>query len=162
MSVSIGAAIECAAMTKVRHHLPWTAAPSLLVPLTVLVAALGLSACGPSGSSSQAPGAAVKTAIIKLLPGDASVEPPWDGRFVQVNVRVAEPGKMDPSDWAVFVDGKKPELRQPPSILAHSADEAIVAFSFQTPYGDPGAYEFLVVYEPEGGSRVQKSWEYVW
>ena len=113
-------------------------------------------------SSTQASASPVKTAIIKLLPRDASAEPPWDGRFVQVNVRVAEPGKMDPGDWSVFVNGEEPELQQQPSILAYSADEAIVAFLFQTPYGDHGAYEFLVVYTPKGGSRVQKSWEYQW
>jgi hypothetical protein len=149
-------------MRSAHSHLP-RAARSVLVPLAVLVVMLGLAACGSSDpASGQSSAGAVKTAIIKLLPRDASAEPPWNGRFVQVNVRVAEPGKMDPGDWRVFVNGRQPELEKMPSILTYSASEAIVAFMFQAPYGDPGTYEFRVVYAPEGGPKVQKSWAYKW
>ena len=124
-------------------------------------AALVLAGCGSSEpAAGDAAATAVKTAIIKLLPRDASAEPPWNGRFVQVNVRVADPGKMDPGDWRVFVNGKEPELEKAPSVLPYSQTEAIVAFMFQAPYGDPGAYEFRVTYAPEGEPKVQKSWEY--
>lgn len=149
-------------MRSAHSHLP-RAAGSVLVPLAVLVVMLGLAACGSSDPGpGQASAGAVKTAIIKLLPRDASAEPPWNGRFVQVNVRVAEPGKMDPGDWRVFVNGKQPELEKAPSILTYSASEAIVAFMFQAPYGDPGTYEFRVVYAPKSGAKVQKSWAYKW
>jgi hypothetical protein len=128
-----------------------------------MLATIVLGACGSSDSAStQASAAPVKTAIIKLLPRDASAEPPWNGRFVQVNVRANQPGKMDPADWRVFVNGKEPELENAPSILPYSASEAIVAFMFQAPYGDPGTYAFRVVYAPKGGPKVQKSWEYKW
>lgn len=125
--------------------------------------ALALCGCGSSGASPPAPSTApVKTAIVKLLPRDASAEPPWNGRFVQVNVRTAEPAAMDPGDWRVFVNGRQPELEKPPSILPFSATAAVVAFSFEVPYGDPGTYAFRVVYEPAGGPKVQQAWEYAW
>ena len=153
-------------MRSVQSHRQPVAAPNLLVLLALLaatLAALGLAACGSSDSaSSQASAGPVKTTIIKLLPRDASAEPPWNGRFVQVNVRAAQPGKMDPGDWRVFVNGKEPELENAPSILAYSPSEAIVAFMFRAPYGDLGTYEFRVVYTPKGGPKVEKSWEYKW
>ena len=46
---------------------------------------------GDAGQASPAP---VKSEITKWMPKDASSEPPWNGRFVQVNVRVAKPGAM--------------------------------------------------------------------
>lgn len=153
-------------MRSAHSHRPRVATRSPLAALAVLVAALatlGLTACGSSDStSSQASASPVTTAIVKLLPRDASVEPPWNGRFVQVNVRATAPGKMDPADWRVFVNGKEPELEKAPSILPYAPTEAVVAFMFQAPYGDSGTYEFRVVYAPKGGPKVQKSWEYKW
>ena len=136
-----------------------------LVLAAVLIAAsmLGVAACGSSdGDAGQASPGPVKSKITKWMPKDASSEPPWNGRFVQVNVRVAKPGGMDPGDWRVFVNGKEPELEKAPSILPFSPSEATVAFVFSSPYGDLGTYEFRVVYAPKGGQKVQQSWEYKW
>lgn len=139
---------------------------SFAAPLVVLLAAitlLGVAACDSSdGPPEKTSPAAVTTAITRWMPKDASSEPPWNGRFVQVNVRVAEPGKMDPAAWRVFVNGEQPELEKEPSILPFSATEATVAFVFRAPYGDLGTYEFRVVYAPEGGEKVARTWEYRW
>jgi hypothetical protein len=135
---------------------------SLAAVLTV-AGMLGVAACGSSdGDAGQASPAPVKSEITKWMPKDASSEPPWNGRFVQVNVRVPDPGKMDPGDWRVFVNDKEPELEKAPSILPFSPSEATVAFVFSAPYGDLGTYEFRVVYAPKGGQKVQRSWEYKW
>ena len=134
-----------------------------LTAVLVAAAMLGIAACGSSdGDAGQASPAPVKSEITRWMPKDASAEPPWNGRFVQVNVRVAEPDAMDPADWRVFVNDKEPELEKPPSILPFSPSEATVAFVFSAPYGDLGAYEFRVVYAPKGGQKVQRSWEYKW
>ena len=134
-----------------------------LVVLAVVAAALTLTACGSSDDDAGQPAAApIKSEITKWMPKDAAAEPPWNGRFVQVNVRVAKPGAMDPGDWRVFVNGEEPELEKAPSILPYAASEAVVAFMFEAPYGDLGTYEFRVVYAPKGGQKVQQSWEYKW
>jgi hypothetical protein len=135
---------------------------SLAAVLTA-AAMLGVAACGSaSGDAAQASPEPVKNEITKWMPKDASSEPPWNGRFVQVNVRVAKPGAMDPADWRVFVNGKEPELEKAPSILPFSSSEATVAFVFSSPYGDLGTYRFRVVYAPKGGKKVQRSWEFKW
>jgi hypothetical protein len=143
--------------TRTHHLVAWAAATALMLAASVI------AGCGSAGSPSVGASASpVKTAIIKLLPRDASVEPPWNGRFVQVNVRVARPDKMDPADWRVLVNGKEPELDTAPSILPYSSTEAVVAFLFQAPYGDLGGYEFRVVYAPKDGPKVQKTWKFTW
>jgi len=134
---------------------------SLAAVLTV-AALLGVAACGSSDDAGQASPSPVKSEITRWMPKDALSEPPWNGRFVQVNVRVAKPGAMEPGDWRVLVNGKEPELEKEPSILPFSPSEATVAFVFSAPFGDLGTYEFRVVYAPKGGLKVQKSWEYRW
>ncbi len=135
---------------------------SLAAVLTA-AAMLSVAACGSSGDDAgQASPAPVKSEITKWMPKDASSEPPWNGRFVQVNVRASDPGKMDPGDWRVFVNDKEPELEKAPSILPFSPSEATVAFVFKAPYVDLGTYRFRVVYAPRGGQKVQQSWEYKW
>lgn len=127
------------------------------------LAMLSLAACGSSGSSkADASAAPVKTSITAGVPKDASSEPPWNGRFVQVNVTTAKPGAMRPDDWHVTVNGKEPELDKPASILPYSPHGAMVAFAFRTPYTDPGTYEFHVAYTPEDGAKVERSWDYKW
>jgi hypothetical protein len=136
----------------------------LLVLLTAVAAigvALAASACGSSATSTTASPASVTTVITKVMPRDAAVEPPWNGRYVQVNVRTADAGAMDPGDWRVFVNGKEPELEKGPSVLPFSATGAVVGFMVAAPY-DPGRYEFRVVYAPKGRPKVEKSWEYRW
>lgn len=134
--------------------------------LALLVAATavhGLAACGSTGPSSpQASATPVATRIVGWLPKDAAAEPPWNGRFVQVDVRVAEPARMDPADWRVFVNGQEPDLDKEPSILPYSPTEATVAFVFKEPYGELGTYELRVVYAPEDGEKVLRSWQFVW
>ena len=132
----------------------------LTVAAMLVVAACGSSA-GDAGQASPGP-APVKSEITKWMPKDASSEPPWNGRFVQVNVRVARSGAMDPGDWRVFVNDKEPELEKVPSILPFSPSEATVAFVFSAPYGDLGTYRFRVVYAPTGGQKVKQSWEDQW
>jgi hypothetical protein len=151
--------VEHSERKRTRIHLP----VACLTALTLVVVALLLTAgCGSSDPEQTASAAPVKTAITKVMPRDASAEPPWNGRFAQVNVRVAKPGAMDPGDWRVFVNGKEPELERAPSILPYAASEAVVAFMFKAPYGDLGTYEFRVVYAPKGAQKVQQSWEYKW
>lgn len=134
-----------------------------LAAVLTMAALLSVAGCGSStGDAGQASPAPVKSAITKWMPKDASSEPPWNGRFVQVNVRVSDPGKMDPDDWRVFVNDNEPELEKAPSILPFSPSEATVAFVFSAPYGDLGAYEFRVVYAPGSGKKVERSWEYKW
>jgi hypothetical protein len=135
----------------------------LLLALAVTVASLPLMACGQSGSSAERAAASpVKTAIVKLLPRDASVEPPWNGRFVQVNVRTDKPQSLDAVDWRVFVNGMEPKLDKAPSVLPYAPHQAVVAFTFRAPFGDPGTYTFKVVYAPTGGQKVERSWKYRW
>jgi hypothetical protein len=136
-----------------------------LLGMLIAVVTLGmlgaLPACGASGSGSEDVGAApVKTAITEVLPRDSAAEPPWNGRFVQVNVRAQKPGAMAPGDWRVFVNGKEPELDKAPSVLPYAPHEAVVAFVFQTAYGDIGTFEFRVVYAPKGGKKAERSWDY--
>ena len=89
-----------------------------LAAAVVLLAALSLAACGSSGSSTaDSTAAPVKTSITAGAPKDASSEPPWNGRFVQVNVTTAKPAAMRPEDWHVSVNGKEPELDKGASIL---------------------------------------------
>jgi hypothetical protein len=137
-----------------------------LVPLLAtlaLLAACALAACGDSGTpSADSSAAAVKTAITAWMPKDASSEPPWNGRFVQVDVTTAEPDALRAEDWRVFVNGEEPELDKPASILPYAPHGATVAFVFRAPYGDLGTYEFRVVYAPKDGAKVERSWEYEW
>ena len=134
-----------------------------LVAALALLMALSLAACGSSGSAAaDASAAAVKTTMTAGVPKDASSEPPWNGRFVQVNVTTGKPGAMRPGDWHVSVNGKQPELDKPASILPYSPHGAMVAFVFRTPYTDLGTYEFRVVYAPKGGPRVERAWDYKW
>lgn len=155
-------------MTRLRPERTPARALALLVCLAAvliaaaLAAAATLAACGSSASSSDASPSPVKTAIVKVLPRDASVEPPWNGRFVQVNVRVPDASAMDPADWHVTVNGKQPELDRAPSILPFSSSEATVAFMFRTPYTDTGAYRFRVAYTPKDGQKAEQAWEYTW
>jgi len=128
-----------------------------------LLAALSLAACGSSGSSAaDSTTAPVKTSITAGVPKDASAEPPWNGRFVQVNVATAKPGALRPEDWHVTVNGKEPQFDKGASILPYSPHGAMVAFSFRTPYTDLGTYEFHVTYAPKDGPKVERSWEYKW
>jgi hypothetical protein len=127
------------------------------------LAALSLAACGSSGSSkADASAAAVNTTITAGVPKDESSEPPWNGRFVQVNVTSAKPGAMSPGDWHVTVNGKEPELDKPASILPYSPHGAMVAFVFRAPYTDLGTYRFRVTYTPKDGPKVERSWDYKW
>ena len=143
-----------------RHALVATLA--LLAALS-LGAALSLVACGSSGSSTaDSSAASVKTTMTAGVPKDASSEPPWNGRFVQVNVTTAKPGAMRAQDWHVSVNGKEPELDKPASILPYSPHGAMVAFVFRAPYTDLGTYKFDVAYAPKDGPKVERSWDYKW
>ena len=134
-----------------------------LLASIVALSALTISACGSSGSPAASGSASpVKTAIVKVMPRDAAVEPPWNGRFVQVNIRVAQAGAMDPADWHVWVNGKEPKLEKGPSILPFSSTGAVVAFQFQTPYIDLGTYDFKVAYTPKAGQGARTFWTYKW
>jgi hypothetical protein len=134
-----------------------------LIAALALVAAFSLVACGSSGSSTADSSAApVKTTMTAGVPKDASSEPPWNGRFVQVNVTTAKPGAMRAQDWHVSVNGKEPELDKPASILPYSPHGAMVAFVFRTPYTDLGTYRFRVVYAPQDGPKVERAWDYKW
>lgn len=138
------------------------AALAAAVAALVLIA-LTLTACGSPGSSSAgASAAAVKTTITGGVPKDASSEPPWNGRFVQVDVTADEPGAMRSSDWHVFVNGQEPKLEKPASILVYAPHAAIVAFVFRAPYTNLGKYRFRVVYAPRNGSKVERAWDYAW
>jgi len=129
--------------------------------VTMALATIALAACGSSGSSpGSSPAAVVKTAITAGIPKDESSEPPWNGRYVQVDVTTAKPGAMRASDWHVFVNGKEPKLEKPTNILPYSTHAALVAFVFQAPYTDFGTYRFRVVYSPGGGPKVERSWDY--
>jgi maltose-binding protein MalE len=143
-----------------------TAERGLLAPLLAalaLLAACALAACGSSGSpSADSSAAAVKTAITAWMPKDASSEPPWNGRFVQVDVTTAEPDAMRAEDWRIFVNGNEPKLDKPASILPYAPHAATVAFVFRAPYGDAGTYAFRVVYAPKDGAKVERAWEYEW
>jgi hypothetical protein len=133
-------------------------ATAILLPVT-----LSFTACGSSNSpSSDSSAAPIKTSITAGVPKDASSEPPWNGRFVQVNVTTARPGAMRPEDWHVTVNGKEPELDKPASILPYSPHGAMVAFSFTTPYTDLGTYSFHVSYAPGDAPEVERSWDYKW
>jgi len=134
----------------------------VLTALAAVAAAVALTACGssdppPTTGASARP---VTTEIIAVLPKDASSEPPWNGRFVQVNVRTARPEAMRPADWRVYVNGRRPALEEGPSVLPYAPTEAIVAFVFSAPLGDPGACRFRVVYAPKGEKKIQRSWAY--
>jgi maltose-binding protein MalE len=135
----------------------------LLLAALALLAACALAACSSSDSPSpDSSEAAVKTTVTAWMPKDASSEPPWNGRFVQVDVTTARPDALRAEDWRVFVNGEEPELDKPASILPYAPHAATVAFVFRAPYGDLGTYEFRVVYAPEGGARVERSWQYQW
>ena len=132
-----------------------------LVLAAVLIAAsmLGVAACGSSdGDAGQASPGPVKSKITKWMPKDASSEPPWNGRFVQVNVRVAKPGGMDPGDWRVFVNGKEPELEKAPA-SCRSRPARRPSPSCSLPYGDLGTYESAWSTR-QGGQKVQQSSSY--
>jgi hypothetical protein len=150
-------------MTRVsRHADPDVRRLGLL--LVTLAAALALAACGSSGSAASGawPGGAKTVAITGGLPKDAATEPPWNGRFVQVDVRAPSPAKLAPEDWSVSVNGKRQPLARPPDIHPYAADAATVVFIFAAPYGDLGKYRFRVAYKPAGGSNVVRSWRYDW
>jgi hypothetical protein len=153
-------------MTGPQHRHRRSLEPAILVAVAavvILVAACGLAACGSSASPSPTGGAtAVKTAITAGVPKDESAEPPWNGRYVQVDVTAATPGAMRPEDWRVFVNGKAPELDKPASILPYAPHAATVAFVFRTPYTDLGTYALRVVYAPQGTPKVERSWDYKW
>jgi hypothetical protein len=151
-------------MTRVSRHADPDVCRLGLLLLVTLAAALALAACGSSGTaaSGASPGAAKTVAITGGLPKDASTEPPWNGRFVQVDVRAPSPEKLAPDDWSVSVDGKKQQLAQSPDIHPYAADAATVVFIFAAPYGDLGEYRFRVVYAPAGGPKVVRSWRYDW
>jgi hypothetical protein len=150
-----------------RHHAGRRAPiPSLavlvLLPALTLPATL-LTACGSTTSpTTDSSAAAVKTTITTGIPKDASSEPPWNGRFVQVNVTIDKPGRMDAADWRVYVNGRQPELGKPATILPFSPHSATVAFVFQDPFTDLGTYSFRVVYAPVGRQQVERSWDYEW
>ena len=135
----------------------------LLAALVALVAGVALSACssGATASGTASPGART-VAIAAVLPQDAATEPPWNGRFVQVTVHAPSPQKLAASGWSVFVDGKRQRLVSPPNILPYAPDAATVAFVFATPFTDFVAYRFRVVYAPDGGRKVERSWLYKW
>jgi hypothetical protein len=127
----------------------------------VLIAALALSACGsPGPSDADSTATPIRTSITSGIPQSASSEPPWNGRFVQVDVTTARPGAMRPEDWHVSVNGKRPELDKPASILPYSPHGAMVAFVFRTPYPDLGTYTFHVTYSPKDAPQVERSWDY--
>ena len=137
---------------------------ALLAALVALVGAIALSSCDSSGataSGTASPGART-VAIAGVLPRDAATEPPWNGRFVQVTVRAPSPQKLAASDWSVYVDGKEQRLASPPNILPYAPDAATVAFVFATPFTDFVDYRFRVMYAPEGGRKVERSWLYKW
>ncbi len=122
-----------------------------------------MAACESSGSAvADSTSAPLRTSIIAGVPKDAASEPPWNGRFVQVNVATAKPGTMKAEDWHVTVNGKEPELDKPASILRYSPHGATVAFVFRAPYTDVGTHRFSVVYTPKGGPKVKRSWDYRW
>ena len=136
----------------------------LLAALVALAGAVALCACASSGttaSGASSPGART-VAITAVLPRDAATEPPWNGRFVQVTVRAPSPQKLAASDWSVFVNGKKQRLAGPPNILPYAPAAAIVGFVFATPFTDFVDYKFRVVYAPDGGRKVERSWLYKW
>lgn len=134
----------------------------LFIAALALLVACALAACGSDSPSPDSSAAVVKTAITAWMPKDAASEPPWNGRFVQVDVTTAKPGALRAEDWRVFVNGEEPELDKPASILPYAPHAATVAFVFRAPYGDLGTYEFRVVYAPKGGARVERTWEYEW
>jgi hypothetical protein len=134
----------------------------MLATLAVVLATLALAACGSGSAEPGGSAAPIKTTITAVLPKDASAEPPWNGRFVQVDVTTAKPDALRAEDWRVFVNGKQPELDKPASILPYAPHAATVAFIFRAPYGDLGTYEFRVVYAPEDGAEVERSWQYQW
>ena len=152
-------------MPRVSRQSDWSARRVflLLAALTALAAALALSACGTAGTtaSGASPGAKPVT-IAAGLPKDATTEPPWNGRFVQVTVSAPSPEKMSAGDWHVFVNRKERALASAPNILPFSRDAATVAFVFATPFTDFVDYRFRVVYAPKGGKRVERSWLYKW
>jgi hypothetical protein len=135
----------------------------LLAALVALAAGVALSACssGATASGASSPGAK-SVAITAVLPQDAATEPPWNGRFVQVTIRAPSPQKLATSDWRVFVDGKEQRLVGPPNILPYAPDAATVAFVFATSFTDFVAYRFRVVYAPDSGRKVERSWLYKW
>ena len=136
----------------------------LLAALVALVGAVALSACGSSGAVAPeaSPPGVRSVAITAVLPQDAATEPPWNGRFVQVTVRAPSPQRLVANDWSVFVDGKKQRLADPPNILPYAPDAATVAFVFTAPFTDLVDYRFRVVYAPDGGRTVERSWLYKW
>jgi hypothetical protein len=156
-------AAECAHTTEGSGRTVGRLKRLALAVTLALLAALSLAACGSSGSSaSDSTAAPVKTSITAGVPKDASSEPPWNGRFVQVNVTTARPAAMRPEDWHVSVNGKEPELDKGASILPYAPHGAMVAFVFRAPYTDLGTYKFRVVYAPKDGPKVERSWEYKW
>ncbi|HEY5169426.1 MAG TPA: hypothetical protein VIK03_08565, partial [Thermoleophilia bacterium] len=76
--------------------------------------------------------------------------------------RATKPGAMAAKDWSVFVDGKEQQLAGPPNILPYAPDAATVAFVFATPFTDFVDYRFRVVYAPDSGRKVERSWLYKW
>jgi hypothetical protein len=133
----------------------------LLVALVTLTAAL--SACGASSkTASGASPSARPVTITAGLPKDAATEPPWNGRFVQVTVDAPSPEKLKASDWHVFVNRKERPLASAPNILPYAPGAATVAFVFATPFTDFVDYRFRVVYAPQGGKEVERSWLYKW
>jgi len=151
-------------MPRVSRQSGWRIARvALLLALAALAGAVALTACGASGTtaSGASPGAKAVT-ITAGLPKDASTEPPWNGRFVQVTVSAPSPEKMAASDWHAFVDGKERPLASAPNILPYAPGAATVAFVFATPFTDFVDYRFRVVYAPQGGKKVQLAWLYKW
>ena len=151
-------------MPRVSRQSGWRIARvALLLALAALAGAVALTACGASGTtaSGASPGAKAVT-ITAGLPKDASTEPPWNGRFVQVTVRAPSPEKMAAGDWHVFVNGKERSLASPPNILPYAPGTATVAFVFAAPFTDFVDYRFRVAYAPQGGKKVERSWLYKW
>jgi hypothetical protein len=135
----------------------------LLAALAALAGALALTACGTSGKTASGASPSAKPVTITAgLPKDAATEPPWNGRFVQVTVSAPSPEKLKASDWVVFVDGKERPLANAPNILPYAPGAATVAFVFATPFTDFVDYRFRVVYAPQGGKTVERSWLYKW
>lgn len=136
----------------------------LWAALAALASAFALAACGASGTTpSVSPTAGARAVTITgVLPLEAAVEPPWNGRFIQITIRAPEPGTMDERDWSVFVNGKEQPLAKPPAVLPYAADAATVVFVLREPFGDLGDYRFRVVYAPPDGAGVVRAWDYDW
>jgi hypothetical protein len=136
----------------------------LLAVLVAGTAAAGLCACGSASrdASASASAGSGTVEIAGVLPKDAGSEPPWNGRFVQVDASGSSLAAMAAGDWSVYVDGKKQALAKPPDVRPYAADTATVVFIFRDGFTDLRDYDFRVVYAPPGGPKVKRSWRYVW